>query len=150
MLDAVSFSNAAIARSFGGNHIAAVNRVAAQKILGEYDPESLSKNDIKNINDQFRANGIPATEELSREIKRAGFDPEALRSGGVDKKSITSERSNLEAEKIKNDLKEFLAHLHEETNNNKLASLKSAIADIKSKWSASGNSFIGNLVDLSV
>ena len=150
MVDAVSFSNATIARSFGGQNLPSLNRVAVQQILGEYDPESLSKNDIKNINDQFRANGIKPTAELARELKRTGFDPESIGTGLTRPKAPMSQ-PDAKTEKARNNLLLVLHHIGSKSDLEQASRMiEAAIADIKTSWMKSGNSFVGNLVDFSV
>ena len=83
------------------NNIAAINQIESagrysreslseakkaqvSAILENYDSESLSSNDIKNIQQAFRDAKIRPTADLRDAITAAGFDPAQLRSTDSD------------------------------------------------------------------
>jgi len=50
------------------------------EILSQFDPESVTAEDAKAINEAFRAEGIRPSAEVKSLTEAAGFDVEALRS----------------------------------------------------------------------
>ena len=113
-------------------------------ILKNYDPNSLSSDDVKTINTAFREAGIRPTVGLKDAISTAGFKPEDLRPS-IDTKVRGENRPpppKIDVEQLQS-LKNILSNF----DLNNLTATEQT--DLTSQLQKAGVNNVGNIVDVS-
>ena len=82
MLESISGSTSVYGRQFSAPSLSESQKSSVNKILAGFDTEALSDEDVKSINDAFRAEGIRPSADLRDAIEAAGFDAADLRPTG--------------------------------------------------------------------
>lgn len=82
MLESISGTTSVYGRQFAPPPLSESQKSSINKILADFSSESLSEEDVKSINDAFRAEGIRPSADLRTAIEAAGFEAEDLRPAG--------------------------------------------------------------------